>query len=266
MSRSSCIQRAKSLSLIFLGITSQAALAQAIPTTLRLNSVSELPITGLENPNAKLNLISIVGGKGIQNYQGESKNFLARTINVFASREINVYLFPNASNTTKATYPNRTSNARLKRLKALVSALKDRNNLPVFLAGFSRGSVDSVSYLTKHPNTAEGVAIISGIYSNDSNRANEFSLELLTQDAIEAKALIVHHLKDSCLVSDPKYAKIFYANLRSPSKSSLFYEDGIGEGKDCGPYNYHGYFGIEGQVANEISSWLVEQVLHQTKQ
>ena len=47
-------------------------------TELNVKELSSLPITGYEIVGGKANLILIVGGKGIRNIHGKSKNFLVR--------------------------------------------------------------------------------------------------------------------------------------------------------------------------------------------
>lgn len=43
---------------------------------LNLENVSKLPIHSYENKKAKFNFIAIIGGAGLKNKKGKSKNFL----------------------------------------------------------------------------------------------------------------------------------------------------------------------------------------------
>ena len=75
--------------------------------------ISDLPVfvTKIENINA--NLIGIIGGKGMKNEVGKSKNFLKRYKDNFVERGIAFYLFPNVNSATKASYPRRISEDRI---------------------------------------------------------------------------------------------------------------------------------------------------------
>ena len=64
-------------SLVTLLISSVSWVAiGAERTVLKVKELSSLPITGYEIVGGKANLILIVGGKGIRNVHGKSKNFL----------------------------------------------------------------------------------------------------------------------------------------------------------------------------------------------
>ena len=36
------------------------------------------------------------------------------------------------------------------------------------------------------------------------------------------------------------------------------YTEGFGTGRECGPYHYHGFEGIELKVANDIAEWIIK--------
>ena len=139
--------------------------------------ISDLPvfITSIENINA--NLIGIIGGKGMKNEIGKSKNFLKRYKDKFVEKGIAFYLFPNVDSVTKASYPRRISEDRIGRLNELVKYISSTNDKPIFIIGFSRGAVDAGFYAKKYPKSISGIILASGIYKNDSNKAKNFSME-----------------------------------------------------------------------------------------
>ncbi len=218
--------------------------------------ISDLPvfITTIKNINA--NLIGIIGGKGMKNEIGKSKNFLKRYKDNFVEKGIAFYLFPNANSDTKASYSRRISEERIGRLNELVKYISNINNKPIFIIGFSRGAVDAGFYAKKYPNNISGIILASGIYKNDSNKAKNFSMEKVIGKKIKVDTLVVHHEKDLCRVTKYKYAKSFFKKLKAPKKNLLNYTGGTGTGRECGPYHHHGFEGIELKVANDIAEWI----------
>ena len=218
--------------------------------------ISDLPvfITTIENINA--NLIGIIGGKGMKNEIGKSKNFLKRYTDNFVEKGIAFYLFPNANSDTKASYPRRISEDRIGRLNELVKYISNINDKPIFIIGFSRGAVDAGFYAKKYPDNISGIILASGIYKNDSNKAKNFSMEKIIGKKIKVDTLVVHHEKDLCRVTKYKYAKSFFKKLKAPKKSLLNYTGGTGTGRECGPYHHHGFEGIELKVVNDIAKWI----------
>ena len=176
------------------------------------NKISDLPvfITSIENISA--NLIGIIGGKGMKNEIGKSKNFLKRYKDNFVEKGIAFYLFPNANSVTKASYPRRISEDRIERLNELVKYISSVNDKPIYIIGFSRGAVDAGFYAKKYPKSISGIILASGIYKNDSNKAKNFSMEKIIGKKIKVNTLIVHHEKDECRVTQYKYAKSFLIN------------------------------------------------------
>ena len=220
--------------------------------------ISDLPVfvTKIENINA--NLIGIIGGKGMKNEVGKSKNFLIRYKNNFVEKGIAFYLFPNVNSATKASYPRRISEDRIGRLNELVKYINSVNDKPIFIIGFSRGTVDAGFYAKKYPESISGIILASGVYKNDSNKAKNFSMEKIIGKKIKVDTLVVHHEKDECSVTQYKYAKSFFKKLKSPKKNLLNYTGGSGTGRECGPYHYHGFEGIELKVANDIAEWIIK--------
>ena len=115
-----------------------------------ISDTSNLPIHAVENESSIANMIAIVGGKGIKNSKGKSRNYLVKQKDIFVDSELNFYLLPNYSKKEDANYHLRISNKRMQRILALVDAIKVRNNKPIFIVGFSRGSVDAGSFGKKY--------------------------------------------------------------------------------------------------------------------
>ena len=173
---------------------------------------------------------------------------------------MNYYLFPNWSESEKASYRLRASEKRAKRILNLVKELKKRNTLPIYLVGFSRGSVDAASFAKKFPDAIKGIVLASGVYTNSSKKAESYSMQSIIGTKIEVNTLVAHHKKDTCQVTQYKFAKRFYDNLQAPVKEIILFDGGTPTGGKCGPLHHHGYEGIESEAANKISERLLLDV------
>ena len=223
------------------------------------DTISELPVTITKPKKINANLIGIIGGKGIQNKSGASNNYLYRYKDSFVENGIAFYLFPNANSKIKASYKVRASKERINSIKKLVDYISNINDKPIYIIGFSRGSVDAGIYGKKNPKSISGIILASAIYKNNSNKAKNYSMDKIIGNKINVDILVVHHEKDLCPVTQFKFAKKFYDKLNTKNKKLLKFTDGTGTGRECGPYHHHGYEGIEEKVANEIAKWINEK-------
>ena len=226
--------------------------------TIEIKETSKLPIHAYESRESVANIIAIIGGKGLKNKNGKSRNFLVRKKKVFIDGLMNFYLLPNYTKKEKASYDLRVSDERMQRILALVKKIKERNGKPIFIVGFSRGSVDAGQFAKKYPDQISGIVLASGIYTNNSRKAEFYSMQMIIGDTVETPILLVHHSDDGCIATPFEYAEEFYANLNAPSKMFLSYSGGLSNGGECGPFNYHGFEGEERKVADMIASWLVK--------
>ena len=224
--------------------------------TLSIKTISELDIIAFERIDAKANLISFIGGKGLRNSEGRTRNFLGTQSKVFFESGYNYYLYPNVDSHSKATYPYRLSEDNIDRIRALVEFLKQRNSLPTILIGFSRGSVDVSAYSNQHKETIKGIVLMSGIYLNNSRKASEYSIDKIVGDNIEVPFLIVHHENDQCRVSNPDEAAAFFGSVISQTKAIAIITGGGGTGRECGPFHHHGYEDVEAAATSAVLKWL----------
>ena len=228
--------------------------------TIEIKETSSLPIHAYESRESVANIIAIIGGKGLKNKNGKSRNFLVRKKKVFIDGLMNFYLLPNYTKKEKASYDIRVSDERMQRILALVKKIKERNGKPIFIVGFSRGSVDAGQFAKKYPDQISGIVLASGIYTNNSRKAEFYSMQMIIGDTVETPILLVHHSDDGCIATPFEYAEEFYANLNAPSKMFLSYSGGLSNGGECGPFNYHGFEGVGKNVVSEITSWIRDAV------
>ena len=232
--------------------------ARAEQVVLQVPEVSKLPIHALESTVSQVNMIAIIGGKGLKNPHGRSKNFLVRQRKNFFRNKVNFYLLPNPKKQKNAGYSFRESAKNIDRIRALVGIIKRRNGLPVYVVGFSRGTVDAAAYGKKYPNSISGIVLVSGVYENSSSKASMHSMGLIIGRKLETPILIVHHERDECHVTDFNAAYSFFKNLKSDRKRFMRFSSGTANGRACGPFHYHGFEGEERKVADMIASWLVK--------
>ncbi len=225
---------------------------------IEVKRVSNLPIHAYERESSIANIISIIGGKGLKNKHGKSRNFLVRGKENFTSKLMNYYLFPNYHKKEKASYELRASIERTERILALVKAIKKRNNKPIFIVGFSRGSVDTGKFAKIYPEQISGIVVASGVYTNFSRKAENYSMELIIGENLQAPILIVHHEDDNCIATPFSNAKKFFLGLKAPSKMLLSYSDGLTSGGECGPFHHHGFEGMEEKVVEDIANWIIK--------
>lgn len=230
---------------------------------IHLPAVSNLPIHVLMSKNASANLIGFVGGKGLKSKKGISKNFIVKQRDFFAHSGLNFYLFPNFNQNEDASYQLRSSRKRLQRIHALVESIKKYDDKPIYLLGFSRGSVDVGAFAKKHPELIEGIILMSGIYKNKSYKARNSSMDKIIGTTMSVATLVVHHERDACKVTKFAAAKNFYRDLKSPNKMMLTFTAGHGTGNACGPKHFHGFEKIEANVARSVARWIAENISSQ---
>jgi len=231
-------------------------LALAGSVSLNVAGVSELKISALESELAKANLIGFVGGKGLSNSEGTTRNFLGTQRLLFHGGGLNFYLYPNEDSDAHASYPYRASDKNIKRINLLAKFLKKRNGLPVVLVGFSRGSVDVAQFAKSHSKDIAAIVILSGVYENDSRKAGDYSLNEIIGTEIGVPILGIHHSDDECRVTVPSEAEAFFDSLSAPKKKFVFLDGGRNTGRDCGPFHHHGFEDIERQAVNQVVQWL----------
>ena len=197
------------LSLIFFFSITTKVLSEENKIIL-VNEVSQLPIHVSIPNDLKANLIAIIGGKGLKNKYGKSKNFLKRNKSTFVRDGLAFFLFPNFSYNEKASYKLRRSSERAKRILSLVKYIESRNDKPIFLIGFSRGSIDVGVFSLKYPSKINGVIIASGIYNNNSKKGKNFSMEKVIGNRNDVNTLIVHHRLDTCKITKYEKAILFF--------------------------------------------------------
>ena len=226
---------------------------------LNLKDVSKQVVYADESTTAKANIIAITGGNGL-NDPIMTPNFMGRAKDDFTKADINYYMFPNNERKEIATPIVRASKERMGRLGNLIKEIQSRNSLPIYVAGFSRGSIEAS--LASKQYGIDGVIILSGMFDNPGKRKTPLYRSHLTQNIInetDKRLLVIHHVKDECKQTPFYKAEQFYKKVKAADKKMIRLNGGGNTGKICGPLNYHGLEGWEEDLAKQITDWVLKK-------
>ena len=229
----------------------QSVVAQG--SWITINAVGALPVSFIESDNPKLNLVVFSGGGG---WKGNltSRNFVIRERAALAERGANVFIFPNPSK-RKISFKYRQSEEHLNAISAVIHHVRSLNRDPIFLVGFSKGSVSAASFGKQYPARVDGVALLSGIYKSNKKRPNKFAMGRITSGRYLAPLLVLHHANDQCKVTWPSSARSFFESLDAKEKHLIMLTDGTPTGGSCGPLHYHGFEGVEASAVRGLIDW-----------
>ena len=166
----------------------------------------------------------------------------------------NVFIFPNPSK-QKISFKYRQSEEHLNAINAVIHHVRSLNSDPVFLVGFSKGSVSAASFGKQYPARVDGVALLSGIYKSNKKRPNKFAMGRITSGRYLAPLLVLHHANDQCKVTWPSSARSFFESLDAKEKHLIMLTDGTPTGGLCGPLHYHGFEGVEASAVRGLIDW-----------
>jgi hypothetical protein len=213
-------------------------------------------------------------------------NFVVRTAQIFAQAgyltiAINKPSDQPPSGTTCSTSPPDPCEEAADQYRVSVNhavdilkVLKHFNtqNLPVFLAGTSRGAISAVALNL----IAAGVSLSSPVTNNSDDSAELYvgdsSVAKLATTFVQRPAHVLYNMSDTCLVSVPTDSQALAGQLAGASSDGV--SGGVrvsmpGNGltssdiSPCGAFDYHGYFGIETatdtntvNAVGKITAWL----------
>ena len=239
------------------------ATAQANLTTLdtRQGVTQKILIEQPNNPTA--NLILFAGGKGkIKLNNGKyknNKNFLVRSRQLFIDRGFTTILI-DAPSDKKGKLGMlkgfRNSQEHIQDIEAVIDYIKSLNDNPIWLIGTSRGT-ESAAYAAVHLNSKiDGVVLTSSISKTNSKGTSIVDLEL---DKITVPLLAIHHQQDGCKTTKPRVIEDIKRKAYNSSRiaTKLFRGgDKPISSNPCQARTYHGYLGIEEEVADYIARFI----------
>ena len=242
--------------LVFLLIMSSQVKAGE---RIKKNYLGKAPMYQMIQSGAKANIIFFNGGPG---WWGNlrSKNFLIRERESFFSKGLNVFLFPNKKKKYKMTYDDRLEDDHIDRIRKLVQDIRTQNDLPIFLAGISRGAVSVGKFISQYGKEVDGAVLLSGIYySTEITKRNAYSMQEVIGSSVPTNVLVVHHEEDCCKVCDPASARQFYEELKIKNKVLNIVSGGGSSGSCHGPFHHHGFEGVEKIVVEGMVSWVTSK-------
>ena len=218
----------------------------------------------LEADNAIANVVLFAGGHGKLNIKNnkvnKSKgNFLIRSRDMFINNNLNTILFdaPSDRKSKDGMYVDgfRNSEEHLIDIRAAVDYIQQRNNLPIWLIGTSRGTESVTHAAVNLDDKIDGAVITSSISEyHKGTPVTALSLEKITKPF-----LAIHHKKDSCKVTKPSVLKKIKSKVLNSSRMEIKYFSGGSQPDDkkaCKGKSYHGFLDIESEVVNYIAKFI----------
>ncbi len=206
-----------------------------------------------------LNLSSVFGSPAIS--WGEN-NFLVRTRETFASQGLVVAVVdvPSDRQTGKGMLGGfRASKKHVTDIDQVITDLRQRADVPVWLVGTSRGTESAANVAINSAQQPHGLVLTSSMSVPNSKGTAVTEMEL---SKITIPVLIVAHSDDACPKTPPEGAKKIAAMLTSAPTVEVKIFSGGDEpvSKPCKAKSYHGFLGIEEQVVDTISGFIKNQL------
>ncbi|HET7862996.1 MAG TPA: hypothetical protein VFL86_01195 [Burkholderiaceae bacterium] len=279
-------QRTKSNGCAFYGQTTTRVTADGTPVTV--DYFVNWPASGAA-PKAVVVLIGggdlnmLIRGNpatGAADVTGGANNFVVRTAQLFADAGyLTVALDrpvpgptvpPGSTDATTATDLYRVSVDHAVDILAVLKTLNTQN-LPVFLAGTSRGALSVVA----QNRIATGIASSSSVTIDRADSGRRLYVgrpdtpNLLPQ-FVRRPTHVLWHANDGCAATPPAGSRALYDSLVAAGVDAAFdtAEGGVrvtaaGNGVSpdiCGALNFHGYMGIEHTAVGTLTTWLDRRV------
>lgn len=246
---------------LFCGINGQAAAGTiAVPMT----DASSAPTLTMhwESALSKSVLILIPGGDGQirlkPNQSDHSSQFYQtlRQLTVGADpRELfDVVLFDSPVDLDAKTLRGRATVDHLSRIRSVIQFYSEKTSKPIWLMGHSNGAVSVTEYLRYVNKLGQRSPIAGLILSGASERTT------VGEFPIVFPVLFLHHRKDSCDNTLPKYSVRNFEYVKSVNKaqtSFVYIEQGSPENKPICSSGYHMYNNATQEVVTAIRNFIV---------
>ena len=221
------------------------------------------------------NLIIICGGRGkivVSKTFGKphikyTKNFVIESRKKFAKQGFQAAVIDVPSDKKKEGMLGywRVSPEHAKDIEAVANYLKSRNDLPVWLLGTSLSSFSVANCGINIP-IVDGLVFTSSVTKSASkwkvSKTHPNGMLDMALDKITVPVLIVAHKQDACEYTPPEGSEKIKKAIINSSKIKVIYYEGGKRPKDkaCWPYSYHGFYGIQDDVINGISAFIISNL------
>ncbi|HET8871282.1 MAG TPA: alpha/beta hydrolase [Aquabacterium sp.] len=217
-------------------------------------------------PEASASVVLFPGGHGGLQISSDGKmrwgrgNFLVRSRHLFAAKGIVVALLDAPSDRLNPPYLSgfRQTNEHVADLKAVIAWLRSQTHKPVWLIGTSRGT-QSVAYVGTELTGQDGP---DGLVLTSSILTDRKSLPVpsMALEKIKVPVLVVHHMQDGCSHCSYSETPLLMSKLiNAPRTELLPMRGGQSQGDPCEAFAYHGFNGIEADVVDHITAWILNK-------
>lgn len=218
----------------------------------------------LSPPDPKAAVILFPGGHGGLQVTGNGSmkwgddNFLVRTRRTFADRGLLVAVLDAPSDRQAPPFLAgfRQTPAHAADVKATIAWIRGIAKIPIWLVGTSRGT-QSVAYLATKltgPEGPDGIVLSATILTDDKSQP----VPSLPLEDIRVPVLVVHHEKDGCRYCAFDKVPALMARFGNASESRLLpFRGGVSTGDPCKAHAYHGFNGLEQDVVQQITAWIL---------
>lgn len=219
-----------------------------------------VPVLMIKPEKPVATILLFPGGAGRVTFQPDGstgyRGFPLRKPELFTQLDF-VTAVINAASDIPATHFFRNTATHAEDIRHVVAFLRKQSDLPLWLVGHSAGST-SVAHaaITLKDEGIAGIVLISSENGKPDRRSGY--LDPLRIEQITLPTLVVHHEQDECEYTLFANAQRLIGRLKKSAKSELIALRGGGpvSGDACGSLHYHGFPGLEQEVASRISDWI----------
>lgn len=217
-------------------------------------------------------LLFLKGGKGVFGLENDAGNIKAKQgqglidglARIMTAKGIIVVVVDAPSDKANGfDYTFRTRKEHLNDLEAVVSYVKARYEVPVWLFGHSAGTLSAVGMGVHFPKEIAGLILAApasemvakwgDIYDTHPNGILDMDLGRIT-----VSVLIIYHRDDGCVGSPttniPRLAEAINGS------DTIVIREGKGyKGNPCGPVSAHAFYGVENEVFETVAQYMVSK-------
>jgi pimeloyl-ACP methyl ester carboxylesterase len=206
-------------------------------------------------------VVLFAGGNGLlalgSGKLGLAGNFLVRNRGRFAAQGLVVAVIDSPSDHPGGLDGFRTSAAHAEDVRAVIAALRQEANVPVWLIGTSMGTVSAANVAARlTAGGPDGIVLTSTVTRVGRERIETVGDVRLAE--IRVPTLVVHHKNDACKSTPYADSPSLLRDLKQAPKRELLAFDG-GESPRSGPceaFAAHGYIGLDAEVVTGIVGWI----------
>lgn len=241
---------------------------ELIELNTRDNVIQKFELIKAENPVASL--ILFVGDHGVLNltknfgsveYGWGKSNFLVRIKDDLSKKGFNIVVVDAPSDKQDENgmlFGFRDTILHHEDMDKVISYLKEKFNLPVWLVGTSRGTESAASVAINSEVGINGLILTSSISKKNTKG---ISLPELDLDEITVPVYIAAHKNDNCEATPSSDTPIIKEMLTSAKNVKVeIFEGGEEKAKPCKAKTYHGFFKIEDKVIDGISNYIKSNI------